>query len=358
MSVFEKTIKDLQGLYPDLILDASGKSAKKPVTTKLDLVIYEDKQPPEWEAVDKETEEVTLVKDVAGAPKLIILEFVSVFNEFKGEAVKNATIEPVKAPEEPENKAEEVIQEPPSDADRRAMLDEIMDGKVEPVKHVPNKALAARERAISKAPATIPLDIRNMQIQELTFEDIKNYVCPDATDSEAFMFLKLCQARNLNPFIGEAYLIKYGNDKAQMVVGKETFTRRAEVNPHIRGWKAGIIIRVKAEKDKSAGPIERREGAFILPEEELLGGWAKIFRDDIEEPHLYEVTLQEYLGRKRDGQITKMWREKPCTMIRKDALVGGLREAAPSEFSGMYDQAEIEGGIIEANFEELALRGK
>lgn len=40
-------------------------------------------------------------------------------------------------------------------------------------------------------------------------------------------------------------------------------------------------------------------------------------------------------------------------MIRKDALVGGLREAAPSEFGGMYDQDEITGGVIEASYQEV-----
>lgn len=347
MSVFERTIKDLQGLYPDLKLDDSGKSASKPVTTTLDLIIYEEKQPPEWEAVDKKTKAATLVKDVTGALKLIILEFVSVFNEFKEEAVKKASIEnlkeggfdisdePVKAPEEAENKPVEVVQEPLNDADKFAMLDEIMDGNVEPVR-VPVK----RDKHVQRMPAIIPVDMRAKQIQELTIQDIKDYICPTATEQEAFMFLKLCQARNLNPFLNEAYLIKYG-DKTTMTVGKEAFMRRAEAHPQFDGFEAGIIIQ------KPDGELERREGTFMLKNESLVGGWAKIYRKDRRQPFVSEVALHEYDLKKA------LWIQKPATMIRKVAIVQGKREAFPSEFGGMYDKAEVDTGIIDAEYMEV-----
>ena len=87
-----------------------------------------------------------------------------------------------------------------------------------------------------------PGTIRDVQVADLSLDDIKEHICPAATDQEAFMFLKLCQARNLNPFTGEAYLVKYGGGKANMIVGKEAFTRKAELNPQFDGMEAGIIV--------------------------------------------------------------------------------------------------------------------
>jgi len=46
------------------------------------------------------------------------------------------------------------------------------------------------------------------------------------TDQEIQMFLELCKYQQLNPFLREAYLIKYGNAPATMVTGKETFLKR------------------------------------------------------------------------------------------------------------------------------------
>lgn len=212
-------------------------------------------------------------------------------------------------------------------------------------------ARRSAKRAAPKQPAVIPEQMRSKQITDLSLQDIKQYICPKATDKEAFMFLRLCQARGLNPFVNEAYLIKYGqNDTAQMVVGKEAFTRRAELNPNIDGYEAGIIVR------DEAGEIERRHGTFILKEETLLGGWAKVYRKDRKYPIVAEVALEEYIGRKKDGSITKMWREKPATMIRKVALVQALREAMPSEFSGMYDAAEmgVDTPYMDAQYEVVA----
>ena len=70
---------------------------------------------------------------------------------------------------------------------------------------------------------------------ELSGEIIKKYLVPAGkdgkpslvTDQEVTMFLKLCQYQKLNPFLREVYLIKYGNQPATMVTGKETFLKRA-----------------------------------------------------------------------------------------------------------------------------------
>lgn len=172
--------------------------------------------------------------------------------------------------------------------------------------------------------------VRDIQVTELTFDDIKTYICEDATDQEAMIFLKLCQARNLNPFLRDAYLIKYDKTKpAQMVVGKDAFTKKAEDHPKFNGYKAGIIV-------KTADGLDYREGTFLVKGEDLLGGWAEVYRSDrAATPYKMSVPLNEYSTGKSN------WVTKPATMIRKVALVQALREAFPSDFSGMYDQAEM-----------------
>ncbi|WP_407356774.1 phage recombination protein Bet [Methanolobus sp. WCC5] len=184
----------------------------------------------------------------------------------------------------------------------------------------------------SKSPAVIP----HGYVPKLDIQDVKMYLCPLATDQEAYVFLELCKARGLNPFTNEVYLIKYNEkDKAQAVVGKETFTRKAEQNPSFAGFEAGIIVRNEARE------IERRPGTFYVAGEELLGGWAKVYRADKARPFADEVPLSEYIQVTKDGQPNKFWRTKPGTMIRKVALCHALREAFPSEFGGLHDQSEL-----------------
>ncbi len=95
--------------------------------------------------------------------------------------------------------------------------------------------------------------------QMLTAETVKNYLVSGngaVTDQETLMFIELCKAQKLNPFIREAYLIKFGNSPANIVVGKDVFLKRAFRNENYNGMQAGIVILNKN------GEMEEREGSL------------------------------------------------------------------------------------------------
>lgn len=174
----------------------------------------------------------------------------------------------------------------------------------------------------------------------LTPNIIRNYlVSGDAgkvTDQEIVMFLNLCRYQHLNPFLREAYLVKYGNNPATIVTGKDAFTKRAKRNPAYKGNQAGVVVL----KD---GGLEERIGALVLKDkgEELVGGWAKVYIAGYEVPVEVAVSYEEYVGRKSNGEVNSQWTGKPATMIRKVALVQALREAFPEDFAGLYSQEEM-----------------
>ena len=167
---------------------------------------------------------------------------------------------------------------------------------------------------------------------------IKKYLAGDnanVTDSEAVMFLNLCKYQHLNPFLREAYLIKYGNRPATMVVGKDTFVKRARANRDFNGFQAGVIV------IDSNGNVVEREGAFRLPTDNLIGGWAKVFIKGLSTPYYAAVNWSEYCGVDKEGNLNSMWRSKGATMIRKVALSQALREAFPDDLGGLYEPEEI-----------------
>lgn len=178
----------------------------------------------------------------------------------------------------------------------------------------------------------------NGEVVKLSPAMIKKYLVSgggNVSDGEIMMFLSLCRYQHLNPFLREAYLIKYGSsDPATIVTGKDVFTKRADAHPNYKGKKAGIIVL------KEDGSIEEREGTMVLPKETLVGGWAKVFIKD-KEPEYQSVSFEEYAGRKKDGTLNSQWSKKPATMIRKVAVVQALREAFPDRFQGMYAQEEF-----------------
>lgn len=172
----------------------------------------------------------------------------------------------------------------------------------------------------------------------LSKDIVKRYlVSGDAskvTDQEVMMFIQLCKYQNLNPFLREAYLIKFGNSPATMVTGKDTFVKRAAKSKLCTGYEAGVIIQRNND-------VEYRKGALVLPNEKLVGGWAKVYRKDWQVPLENTVSLEEYQRYNSKGELMSNWSKMPATMIRKVALVQALREAIPEEFGGLYSPEEM-----------------
>lgn len=173
----------------------------------------------------------------------------------------------------------------------------------------------------------------------LTPETVKAYLVSGNRDlvtmQEVVMFMNLCRFQHLNPWLKEAYLIKYSqNDPAALVTGKDAFLKRAEGEVNYDGFKAGIIVQ---DED---GEVIYRDGSFKLPGDSLVGGFAEVFRKDRDHSFRAEVSFEEYAARKKDGSLNSQWSKRPTTMIRKVALVQALREAFPGTLGGMYSAEE------------------
>lgn len=187
----------------------------------------------------------------------------------------------------------------------------------------------------------------NGQDIRVTEQDVRDLMAANGnamenvTSQEVKMFLRLCQSQRLNPFTRDAYIVKYGNQPASVIAGKDAFVKRATRNKKYRGHEAGItFIRRVKENGGIRKIIERREGSMLLEGEELIGGWAKVYLDGYACPIFEEVALSEYAAPDRYGK--NGWSKMPATMIRKVALCHALREAFPEDLGGLYGAEEMD----------------
>lgn len=174
----------------------------------------------------------------------------------------------------------------------------------------------------------------------------------NVSDQEVIMFLNMCKYQRLNPFLNEAYLIKFGNQPATMVTGKDAISKRAMRNKRYEGQQAGVVV-----YHEEKGEIEYRVGSLVMKEERLIGGWAKVFVKGYQVPIEASVSLTEYIGLKNDGTPNQQWERKPATMIRKVALVQALREAFPEDLGGLYDPTEMGVEIEESPMPPIDMQG-
>ena len=156
------------------------------------------------------------------------------------------------------------------------------------------------------------------------------------TEQEISRFIAMCKFNHLNPFLREAYIVKFANNRggeasAQMIVSKEAYFKRAERATNYDGIQAGVIIQRGEE-------IREDEGCFVPAGWTLVGGWAKVYRSDRKFPVVSKVNLEEY------DKKQSIWATKRSTMISKIAKVQALREAFADELGAMYIEEEI-GGV-------------
>ena len=167
---------------------------------------------------------------------------------------------------------------------------------------------------------------------KLTIDYVKKYIARGVaglTDEEAYSFIGFCKYNCLNPFLNEAFLIKYKTgDAPTYIIGKYAFMKRAEACPDFDGFEAGLIL-------KRGDMIVEEAGSLMLPGDTLLGGWSKAYRKSCKYPFVARVALSEY----STGQA--LWASKPSTMIRKVAIVHALREAFPTQLGGLYVSEEM-----------------
>lgn len=172
--------------------------------------------------------------------------------------------------------------------------------------------------------------IVNGEEVKLSGATVKNYLTrgnDSVSDQEIVMFINLCKYQKLNPFLNEAYIVKFKGSPAQIITSKEAYMKKAERNADYDGFRAGLIVLRNNE-------VCEIEGAFSLKGDQLLGAWAEVYKKNKKFPYVSKINFEEY----NKGKST--WESKPKTMIRKVALVQALREAFPEDLGALYIEEE------------------
>lgn len=201
----------------------------------------------------------------------------------------------------------------------------------------------SNELVEQKQELTVKFEIDGQEIK-LTPKIVQEYIVgteAKITNQEFKLFTELCKVRKLNPFLREAYLIKYSDKQpAQIVVGKDAILKRAVLNPNYDGIESGIIVQ------KEDDSVEERRGTFKLGNERLVGGWARVFRKDWTHPTYSSVSFDEVAQKTSNGSYNSNWSNKGATMVEKVAKVRALRETFVEDLGGMYEAEEMQADVI------------
>ena len=147
---------------------------------------------------------------------------------------------------------------------------------------------------------------------KITASDITKYLCPTATEKEVYMALNIIKSFQLNPFKREVFIIKYGTSPAQIVVGYETYLKRAERTGRLNGFKVELS--------------ENGQKAICI-----------IYRKDWKEPFIWETDRAEF------DKNQSTWKTMGNFMLKKVCMAQAFRIAFPDEMGGLpYLKEEVD----------------
>ena len=176
---------------------------------------------------------------------------------------------------------------------------------------------------------------------KLSISIIQKHVCTPTkggricSDRDAMRFLMLCQAQRLNPFAGDAFLVGYDNRDGganfSLITSHVAFLKRAETCDDYEGMESGVII---LGED---GKITEREGDFVLPTENCVGGWAKVYRKG-RKPTYRRLSIDAM----KPNYETAFWnKQKAPGQVVKCAEADSLRSTFPTLLGGLQHEGEI-----------------
>ena len=142
---------------------------------------------------------------------------------------------------------------------------------------------------------------------------IRDMFAKGATDNEFLVMMELANRYQLDPFSKQIWLVKYGDNPAQIFCGRDGYLAIAHRSGQFDGMESGT----------------RKDGDDLV-------GWCRVYRKDMSRPFEVEVSLSEYSTGKN------LWQTKPKTMICKVAESHALRRAFG--ISGLYAPEEIDTG--------------
>lgn len=194
------------------------------------------------------------------------------------------------------------------------------------------KASAGRIVSPAQSTAITFVDDHGDEIT-ITSDDVRMHICPQADAREVAYFMELCRAQRLNPFLNEAYLVKFKGSPAQIMVAHKALVKRAEAHPEYDGMQHGVVV-------MRNGEIHKEERGAFYPDagETLIGGWAKVYRKDRRMPICAERSLKSM------NKNQANWKTMPDIMIDKCAQAAALREAFPDELRALYTEDEVRSG--------------
>ncbi|MDZ5077894.1 phage recombination protein Bet [Nesterenkonia sp. HG001] len=153
-----------------------------------------------------------------------------------------------------------------------------------------------------------------------------------ATQADAQVFFHVCKRTGLDPFARQIYMIER-QGKQTIQTGIDGFRLIADRTTRRTQETLGY------EDTQWCGPDGKWSDVWLAPEPPAAAR-VVVRRGGERFPGI--ALFSEYAARKRNGDLTQMWRDRPAGQLAKCAEALALRRAFPQDLSGLYTSDEMQ----------------
>lgn len=162
---------------------------------------------------------------------------------------------------------------------------------------------------------------------------IKEIYGKNLSMGEFTTLVQMGKATGLNPFLRELWAVKYGDNAAQIFIGRDGYRKSAQANANYDYHHVEAVYENDdLNYDLSKGEVIHKQN--FKNRGNLLGAYCITKRKNSSKPIFVFVELKEYSTNK------SLWASKPATMIKKVAEAQSLRMAFQDIFGGSYAEEE------------------
>lgn len=177
---------------------------------------------------------------------------------------------------------------------------------------------------------------QSMNIWESTNDlaQIKEIYGKGLSVGEFNTLVQMGRATGLNPFLKEIWAVKYGDNPAQIFIGRDGYRKSAQRHP-LYDYHVSDAVYSADKFDVVNGEVSHKYN--LSNRGQLVGAYCTVQRKGSSRPTYVFVELKEYSTGK------SLWNPqtgKPATMIKKVAEAQGLKSAFQELFAGTYSEYE------------------